>query len=384
MIERDIAGRLLFLIEKFPIVTLTGPRQSGKSTLLKNILTDYHYVSLEDPDLMAFARDDPRSFIRTYADKTIIDEVQRVPALFSYLQTHTDLAGREGMYCLAGSHNFLLMESISQSLAGRTAILKLLPFSHSEMCNAKILPKTTDEEIFYGSYPRIFDKSIAPTDYYPPYIQTYLERDVRTLKNIGNMTDFLRFTQLCAGRIGQLLNLSSLANDCGISVSTASAWLSILETSYICYTLRPDHRNYTKRLIKTPKLYFYDTGLACALLGIRSAMQVNTHYLRGALFENLVINEFVKTSLHRGQEPILSFWRDKTGLEIDLMRYCGEETEVYEIKSSATYSSDFFKNLTKWAKLSGFRPEQCHVIYDGEMDLTTTEGHVHAWRTLNL
>ena len=384
MIERDIAGRLLFLIEKFPIVTLTGPRQSGKSTLLKNILTDCHYVSLEDPDLMAFARDDPRSFIRTYADKTIIDEAQRVPALFSYLQTHTDLAGREGMYCLAGSHNFLLMESISQSLAGRTAILKLLPFSHSEMCNAKILPKTTDEEIFYGSYPRIFDKSIAPTDYYPPYIQTYLERDVRTLKNIGNMTDFLRFTQLCAGRIGQLLNLSSLANDCSISVSTASAWLSILETSYICYTLRPDHRNYTKRLVKTPKLYFYDTGLACALLGIRSAMQVNTHYLRDALFENLVINEFVKTSLHRGQEPILSFWRDKTGLEIDLVRYCGEEAEVYEIKSSATYSSDFFRNLSKWAKLSGATPEQCHVIYDGEMDLTTTEGHVHAWKTLNL
>ncbi len=384
MIEREIAGKLLFLTEKYPIVTLTGPRQSGKSTLLRNTLADYRYVSLEDPDLMTFARNDPRSFIRTFADKTIIDEVQRVPALFSYLQTHTDLAGREGMYCLAGSHNFLLMESISQSLAGRTAILKLLPFSHSEMCNAKILPKTTDEEIFYGSYPRIFDKSIAPTDYYPPYIQTYLERDVRTLKNIGNMTDFLRFTQLCAGRIGQLLNLSSLANDCGISVSTASAWLSILETSYICYTLRPDHRNYTKRLIKTPKLYFYDTGLACALLGIRSAMQVNTHYLRGALFENLVINEFVKTSLHRGQEPILSFWRDKTGLEIDLMRYCGEETEVYEIKSSATYSSDFFKNLSKWAKLSGATPEQCHVIYDGEMDLTTTEGQVHTWETLRL
>ena len=288
------------------------------------------------------------------------------------------------MYCLAGSHNFLLMESISQSLAGRTAILKLLPFSHSEMCNAKILPKTTDEEIFYGSYPRIFDKSIAPTDYYPPYIQTYLERDVRTLKNIGNMTDFLRFTQLCAGRIGQLLNLSSLANDCSISVSTASAWLSILETSYICYTLRPDHRNYTKRLVKTPKLYFHDTGLACALLGIRSAMQVNTHYLRGALFENLVINEFIKAALHRGQEPVLSFWRDKMGLELDLVSYCEEQIEVYEIKSGATYSSDFFKNLTKWAKLSGFRPEQCHVIYDGEMDLTTTEGHVHAWKTLNL
>ena len=384
MIEREIAGKLLFLTEKYPIVTLTGPRQSGKSTLLRNTLADYRYVSLEDPDLMTFACNDPRSFIRTFADKTIIDEVQRVPALFSYLQTHTDLAGREGVYCLAGSHNFLLMESISQSLAGRTAILKLLPFSHSEMCNAKILPKTTDEEIFYGSYPRIFDKSIAPTDYYPPYIQTYLERDVRTLKNIGNMTDFLRFTQLCAGCIGQLLNLSSLANDCSISVSTASAWLSILETSYICYTLRPDHRNYTKRLVKTPKLYFYDTGLACALLGIRSAMQVNTHYLRGALFENLVINEFVKTSLHRGQEPILSFWRDKTGLEIDLVRYCGEEAEVYEIKSSATYSSDFFRNLSKWAKLSGVAPEQCHVIYDGEMDLTTTEGHVHAWKTLNL
>lgn len=384
MIKRDIADKLFYLVEKFPIVTLTGPRQSGKSTLLRNVLTDYRYVSLEDPELMMLAREDPRSFIRTFPDKTIIDEAQRVPAFFSYLQTHTDLAGREGMYCLAGSHNFLLMESISQSLAGRTAILKLLPFSHNEMRQAALLPKNTDAEIFYGSYPRIFDKAIAPTDFYPSYIQTYLEKDVRLLKNIGNMSDFLRFTQLCAGRVGQLLNLSSLANDCSISVSTATSWLSILETSYICYTLRADHANYTKRLVKAPKLYFYDTGLACALLSIRSAPQLSTHYLRGALFENLVINEFIKAALHRGQAPVLTFWRDKAGVELDLMCYGADSVEVYEIKSGATYSADFFKNLTKWTKLSGLSAEHCHVIYDGDLDFTTTEGRVHAWKTLTL
>lgn len=382
MIERILQFKLPELIKKYPAITLTGPRQSGKSTLLRHTFPDYQYVSLEDPDIRLFAMDDPRGFLATYPDKTIIDEAQRVPALFSYIQTHIDKEGHEGMYLLAGSHNFLLMENIGQSLAGRTAILKLLPFSHAEMKQGGILPKSVNEEIFNGSYPRLYDKDIAPTDYYPHYIQTYVERDVRLMKNIGDLSKFIRFIKLCAGRIGQLLNLSSLANECAIAVSTASAWISVLEASYICYLLKPDYNNYAKRLVKTPKLYFYDTGLACSLLDIRTAEQVSTHYLRGGLFENLVINEFVKTAYNNGEEPDLAFWRDSTGNEIDLLRYVSGKQYAYEIKSGATYSPDYFKGIVKWAKLSGVAPKQCFAIYSGDKNMKTSSGELLKWSDL--
>lgn len=379
MIKRVLKTKLLELSKKYPIVTLTGPRQSGKSTLLQNSFPDYKYVSLEDPDVRLFATDDPRGFLATYPDKTIIDEAQRVPALFSYIQTHTDKEGREGMYLLAGSHNFLLMESVNQSLAGRTAILKLLPFSHAEMIDGGILPDSVDEEIFKGGYPRLYDKNITPSEFYPFYIQTYVERDVRLMKNIGDLSKFVRFIKLCAGRIGQLLNLSSLANECGVAVSTISTWISVLEASYICYLLKPDYNNYAKRLVKTPKLYFYDTGLACSLLDIRTASQVSTHFLRGGLFENLVINEFIKTAYGDGQEPDLTFWRDSTGNEVDLLRYVDGKQYAYEIKSGATFSPDFFKGISKWAKLSGVSSEQCFAIYNGEKDMKTSSGDVLKW-----
>ena len=329
MIDRILQTKLQELSKKYPIVTLTGPRQSGKSTLLRHAFPDYKYVSLEDPDIRLFATEDPRGFLATYPDKTIIDEAQRVPALFSYLQTHTDREGHEGMYLLAGSHNFLLMENISQSLAGRTAILKLLPFSHAEMANGNILSSSINEEIFTGGYPRLYDKHITPSEFYPYYIQTYVERDVRLMKNIGDLSKFIRFIKLCAGRIGQLLNLSSLANECGVAVSTISTWISILEASYICYLLKPDYNNYAKRLVKTPKLYFYDTGLACSLLDIQTAEQVSSHFLRGGLFENLVINEFVKKSYNQGQEPDLTFWRDSTGNEVDLLQHIDGNLYAY-------------------------------------------------------
>ena len=358
MIDRILQTKLQELSKKYPIVTLTGPRQSGKSTLLRHAFPDYKYVSLEDPDIRLFATEDPRGFLATYPDKTIIDEAQRVPALFSYLQTHTDREGHEGMYLLAGSHNFLLMENISQSLAGRTAILKLLPFG----------------------YPRLYDKHITPSEFYPYYIQTYVERDVRLMKNIGDLSKFIRFIKLCAGRIGQLLNLSSLAIECGVAVSTISTWISILEASYICYLLKPDYNNYAKRLVKTPKLYFYDTGLACSLLDIQTAEQVSSHFLRGGLFENLVINEFVKKSYNQGQEPDLTFWRDSTGNEVDLLQHIDGNLYAYEIKSGATYSPDFFKSISKWSKLSGTPTENLSVIYTGEKDLHTKEGKVRAWQ----
>ena len=384
MINRELKNKILEISQKYPIVTLTGPRQSGKSTLLKESFSGYKYVSLEDPDIRFFAQRDPRGFIATYSDKTIIDEAQRVPEIFSYLQTHIDNTGKEGMYLLAGSHNFLLMQSIGQSLAGRTAILKLLPFSHHEMKQGNILPSGIDEEIFTGSYPRLYDKNIAPTDFYPYYIQTYIERDVRLIKNIDDLSKFIRFIKLCAGRIGQLINLSSLANDCGIAVSTAQAWISVLEASYIIYLLKPDFNNYSKRLVKTPKLYFYDTGLACSLLEIRNAEQISNHFLRGGLFENLVINEFIKNSLNKGDEPQISFWRDKTGHEIDLLTTKENKSYAYEIKSGATYSQDYFKGISYWAKLSGADAGQCNTIYAGDKNLKTSQGNVIPWQELSL
>ena len=381
MINRDLTNKLIISGTSYPIVTLTGPRQSGKSTLLKNCLPDYKYVSLEDIDMRQFAQNDPRGFIATYPDKTIIDEAQRVPDLFSYLQTHIDAQGKEGMYYLAGSHNFLLMQSIGQSLAGRTAILKLLPFSHTEMGQADILPRTVDEELYMGGYPRLYDKSLNPTEFYAYYIQTYVERDVRMVKNVGDLSKFVRFIKLCAGRIGQLLNLSSLANECGIAVSTAQTWISLLEASYIVFLLKPDFNNYNKRLVKTPKLYFYDTGVACALLDITEASQVAFHFARGNLFENMVISEFIKQAWNEGREPQLTFWRDSSGNEVDLLALRSGQIYAYEIKSGATYSPDYFKGLTKWRNLSGISPDYCSVIYGGEQNLQTSNGKVIPWIT---
>jgi predicted AAA+ superfamily ATPase len=382
MIKRSITEKLVAMGSKFPIVTLTGPRQSGKSTLLKSILPDYRYVSMEDPDNRLFANDDPRGFLKTYPDKTIIDEVQRVPDLFSYLQTHVDTENRKGMYYLAGSQNFLLMQSISQSLAGRTAILKLLPFSHGEMKKAGILPTSIQNEIFQGGYPRIYDKKIQPTDFYPNYIQTYIEKDLRLLKNIDDLSKFILFIKLCAGRIGQLLNLSSLANETGIAVSTVQSWISVLEASYIIYLLKPDHNNYSKRLVKAPKLYFCDTGLASSLLGVEDEEQLSTHFLRGGLFENMIINEFIKDSFNNGKEPNMTFWRDSTGNEVDLLISQKGKQLAYEIKSGATYSSNYFKGIKVWAGLSETTPENCYVIYSGDKKLSTSQGEVIPWNNI--
>lgn len=379
MIARSIQAKVEVLASKFPIVTLTGPRQSGKSTLLKNAFPGYRYLSLEDMDLRTFAAKDPRGFLGTFPRHVIIDEAQRVPSLFSYIQTHVDSLDEPGLFLMSGSHNFLLMETINQSLAGRTAVLKLLPFSHGEMLEGGVLPTTIDEEIFHGSYPRIYDRHIFPTDYYPYYLQTYVERDVRMMKNIGNLSTFLRFLKLCAGRIGQLLNLSSLANECGITIPTASSWLSLLEASYVCYRLRPDWNNFTKRIVKTPKLYFYDTGLACSLLDITSAGQVATHFLRGGLFENMVINDFIKRSWNEGKEADLRFWRDSTGNEVDLLHYQNGVPTAYEIKSGATFNTDFFAGLTKWASLANIPAEQLNVIYGGKESLETSRGTLSAW-----
>lgn len=376
MINRKLSTKIKHLGEKFPIVTLTGPRQSGKSTLLKNLYPDYRYVSLENPDLRRFATEDPNGFIKTYDNHVIIDEAERVPSLLSYLQTHVDNINESGMYFLAGSRNFHLMAAVDQSLAGRTALLKLLPFSRGELHDAGLLSVSIDEQIFKGYYPRIYDKDISPTDYYPAYIATYVERDVRVMLNIGDLARFTRFIRLCAGRIGQLLNKSNLATEVGVSIPTIESWLSVLEASYILYRLEPNFNNYNKRIVKTPKLYFYDTGLACNLLGIKSAEQLNTHFLRGGLFENMVINQFIKDGFNCGDNPDLTFWRDSTGIEVDLIETSGLEQHGYEIKSGSTFNATFFDGLKKWGALSDTPENLRTVIYTGSESLVTSNGNV--------
>ena len=379
MIHRDITDKIKQLNEKFPIVTVTGPRQSGKSTLLKNIFPDYKYVSLENPDMRLFATNDPNGFIKTFDNHVIIDEAERVPSLFSYLQTHIDDVNDTGMYMLAGSRNFHLMEAIDQSLAGRTAVLKLLPFSRNELHKAGELPATINEQIFKGFYPRIYDKDIAPTDYYPSYIATYVERDVRSMLNIGDLARFTRFIRLCAGRIGQLLNKANLATETGVTIPTVESWLSVLEASYILYRLEPNFNNYNKRIVKTPKLFFYDTGLACNLLGLSSPEQLDTHFLRGGLFENMVINQFIKDGLNMGINPDLTFWRDSTGLEVDLVETKGLQQHGYEIKSGCTFAPTFFSGLKRWGELSNTPESMRTVIYCGNNNLQTSNGDVIAF-----
>ncbi|MDE5786597.1 MAG: ATP-binding protein [Duncaniella sp.] len=379
MITRLLSTKISELSTKYPIITLTGPRQSGKSTLLRNQFPDYEYISLENLDIREFAEEDPKGFLKTYPSHAIIDEVQKVPKLFSYLQTHVDICGEAGMYMLAGSQNFHLMQHIGQSLAGRTPLLKLLPFSRRELNDAGLLDNSINAQIYKGFYPRLYDKAIEPTDYYPYYIQTYIERDVRDILRVVDLNKFIKFIRLCAGRVGQILNMTSLATEAGISSTTAEGWLSVLEASYICYRLEPNFNNYNKRIIKSPKLYFYDTGLACSLLGLTSATQVESFYMRGALFENLVINQFIKDDYNSGRNPDLTYWRDSQGTEIDLIKSAETLLTAYEIKSGQTFSKDYFKGLDKWGQLSSTPAERLNVIYCGEKSMNTSNGNVIAF-----
>lgn len=382
MIQRELSGKLKALAGKFPFVLISGPRQSGKSTLAKISFPEYKYISFSDIDMRNFAKEDPRGFIATYPDHIIIDEIQKEPSILSYLQTYTDNENREGMYILSGSQNLQLISCADESLAGRIGILRLLPLSHKELSDGGIAPKTVWDELFTGGYPRIYDKGIDAIDYYPNYISTYVERDIRNLRQVGDLSLFSKLLKLCAGRIGQLLNVASLATDCGISAPTAQAWLSILEQCYIIHLLRPDYNNFSKRLVKSPKLYFCDTGLACSLLEIHNAAEVRSHYLRGGLFENLVVNEILKKKFNQGQVADFSFWRDSNGNEVDLL--CPENGKVhaYEIKSGATFNQDFFKGLDYWSKLSGAENDQKTVVYNGNIPMVTSHGNVVPWSEL--
>lgn len=379
MIERTLASKVTSLAQKFQVITLTGPRQSGKTTLVRATFPDLPYVSLEEPDIRQIALTDPRGFLSNYPNGVILDEIQNTPELFSYIQRIVD-ENRQIQFILTGSSNFLLMEKISQTLAGRTAVLHLLPFSLQEL---EPLADSYENLIFKGQYPRIYDRAIPPTDFYPSYIQTYVDRDVRMIKNIGDINAFIQFTQLCAGRIGQPLNNASLANDAGISPNTAKSWLSILESSYILYRLQPYHRNFNKRLIKSPKLYFYDTGVACSLLGIREQEQVNLHYMKGSLFENLILTEFIKRSFNRGENRQPYYWQDNHGKEIDCLLVNGEGVTAVEIKSGKTISTSYFENLNYWRSLAALPENQEYVVYGGDQSMQTSAGTLISWKNLD-
>jgi predicted AAA+ superfamily ATPase len=367
---------------KYPVIAITGPRQSGKTTLLKTLFKGYQYVSLEDPDVRAFATNDPLGFLSLYHQQVIFDEVQQVPALFSYIQTIVDQFGKMGQFILSGSQNFHLLANITQSLAGRVALFTLLPFDFSEMKSNQLLAGDYVEACLQGFYPAIHDRDISPTVFYANYLRTYVERDVTELINIRDTRQFRVFLGLCAARIGQLLNLNSLANECGISQPTAKAWLSILESSYILFQLQPFHENFNKRIVKTPKLYFFDTGLLCHILGIRNRETLLSSPLKGNIFENLMISEFHKKNEHQYLHREYWFWRDSNGHEVDLLTQNGNVFDIFEIKSTQTILSDHFKGMDYFSDIAENKVGSKTLIYGGENDQQRTKYSVLSWKNI--
>lgn len=380
ILTRHIASKICESAKLYPIVTVTGPRQSGKTTLIREIFADYTYVSLEDPDKLEFFEQDPHAFLETYSDKVIFDEVQNAPKLFSYLQKIVDQDDRVGKFILSGSQQFLLNKKISQTFAGRTALFRLLPFSLAELTKRKSqLAWSKDElvkiskpsfklyEVLYsGMYPRLHCKKIPANKFYMDYVDTYVTRDVRTLINVGNLRQFQTFLRLLAARCGQRINYTSLGNDLGVDQTTIKRWISVLEASYIIYLLAPHYNNFNKRLVKSPKIYFLDTGLLCYLLKIKSAQELVNHSLLGGIFETFVFSELYKSFAHNDEEVPLYFWQDLTGNEIDFLIEKSEASLPLEVKAAKTISADFFKNLHYWLKLKDNPQKNGYLIYGGD------------------
>lgn len=384
MIPRSAEKLVRELLKGFPMVTLTGPRQSGKTTLARHVLVQRPYYSLEDLDTRALAQDDPRGFLARCGEGAVLDEVQHAPELLSYLQTHVDGNARMGQFLLTGSQQFGLLSGISQSLAGRSGFVELLPLTRSELAAASQACTSLDEQLFIGGYPALYERDLAPRHWFAAYVTAYVERDVRQLLQVQNLDSFQRFVRLCAGRSGQLLNLSSLASDCGITHNTAKAWISVLEASYILYLLPPHHASFNKRLVKSPKLYFYDTGLMCWLLGLQHADQMATHPLRGAIFETWVISELRKQALNHGLPSQFYFWRDSNGNEVDLLIERAGKLQPIEIKSGQTLNRDYFTGLRRWMGLAGPLATQARLIYGGAQPAQRNDVEVLPWTALSL
>ncbi len=375
-IPRDIQQHLKKMLDQFPLLSLTGPRQSGKTTLLLNAFPGYKYYNLERLDYRQLIMEDPLGFLKNSGTGIIFDEVQNLPQLFSYIQVVSDEQGTTGQYVLSGSQSFLMNQHISQSLAGRVYVGHLLPFSLNEVGVTSDVYST----IHKGFYPRLVGKGIEANDFYPSYLQTYVERDIRSLKAIEDLNTFTRFLALCAGRVGQILNLTSLANDVGVAVNTVKSWISLLEASYIIFLVQPYHNNFNKRIIKSPKLYFYDTGVACSLLRIGSPAMLKTHYLYGSLFENMVISDIRKQLYNLGQQPHIYYWRESNGTEVDCILELDPARRIaIEIKGGQTFSKDFLKHLKNYPDSKAKKV----VVYAGDEVFSTGEFTLIPWTSIS-
>jgi predicted AAA+ superfamily ATPase len=383
MIARHLASIIRTYAREFKIVAVLGPRQSGKTTLVRRLFADRPYVNLEEPDQRRFAEDDARGFLTRFPAGAVIDEAQRCPALFSYLQSRVDASNRRGQFILTGSQQLGLMENITQTLAGRVGTVELLPFSQAELRDAGCAPPAPEEAMFRGGYPPLYSDSPAdPVRWLNAYLHTYVERDVRTALNVRDLSTFQRFLGLCAGSAGQLLNTVRLGADTGVSHNTVRAWLSVLEAGYVVRLLQPHSANFRKRLVKTPKLYFYDVGLLVRLLGVETPAQLHSHPLRGAVFENWAILELVKARLNRGREPGGFFWRDNVGHEVDYLQEDATRIDAWEFKSGKTFAPEWAAGLQYWARLAGKRTGKLRVIYGGDESYTRQGIEVVAWKTL--
>jgi len=382
MINRSIENSVLAVVSKIPVLVITGPRQSGKTTLAKKLFPDYEYYNLEFPDNYELAKYDSRAFLKNIEKGIILAEIQRLPSILSYIQGITDEKKLNGKVILTGSQNILLMQAVTQSLAGRTINFTLLPFSLDELKNLK-LKFGPDEYIFNGFYPRIYDQNISPVQWLPSYIQSYIERDLRQLINIKDLDKFQLFIRIIAARVGQLINYQSISSEIGVDAKTIRSWLSILETSYIIFHLKPYYNNFNKRLIKASKIYFYDTGLACSLLGIKDLQQIGTHYLRGNLFENLIIAEIKKKFFNHAVPDSIYFWRDSSGNEIDLIIENANKLQIIEIKSSSTIHTDFLKNIRLFKKLAGDLVTKSYIVYAGNEKKDYDNSSFISWSDIN-
>jgi predicted AAA+ superfamily ATPase len=381
LIKRSLTEKVVEAASEFPVVAIVGPRQSGKTTLAQMAFPRHKYLSLEDHDVRTLALTDPRQFLTEYPTEfgLILDEIQHAPMLLSYMQTIVDREKKKGFFIVTGSQNFLVDEAITQTLAGRMAVLTLLPLSIEELKEAHLLPDTIETYAYKGSYPNIYAENTSVERLYTNYIRLYVERDVRQIKNVSDLNAFQRFMKLCAGRTGQILNLTSLGNDCGINHNTAKSWISLLEASYIVFLLYPYYKNFGKRIIKSPKLYFFDTGIACSLLNIRSPQELSDHYLRGGLVESLIISDLLKQQHNLDRKPNLYFWRDSTGNEIDCIVDESKFPVPIEIKAGKTVAPDFFKEIAYWSNLTKSPQVPTFLIYGGSDNQRWPQADVISW-----